>query len=710
MATKDKRLNTVFQADLLTRDQLEAMWRGDDMAARIVETLPDEMTREGFELKIQEEQAPEPGEELPPGEEEPKLGPDGEPLPIEEEKSPEEEKDPNAPPPEEGEQKLGPDGKPLPPEEEPAKTGPDGKPLPPEDDEEKRKRGDGFPPGKGGPPGAGFGAPPPPPKPPGVINKPNEEPKQQAEEVMAQVEDLDVLGKFHEAACYERAYGGAAILVGADDGAFDLKQPLNLEAIKSVKWLTVLTPRELVPVAWYADPAAPKYGEPEIWRIQREADASSGTMVGGKRKVSNLDRGAEIHESRLIIFPGIKVSRLQVRSNMAPGFGDSVLVRCNRVLTDFNLSWSSASILLQDFAPSVFKMKDLADLIASDENQIVINRALAIEMSRSTARAVMIDSEEEYERQTTPITGLDAMLEKFCTRLAAAADMPVTLLMGQAPAGLNATGASDIRFFYDRVKSRQKTKMLPRLKRLLKLIMLAKEGPLKGKEPKNWSITFNPLWQLTELEKADLRVKQAAVDKIEIDAAVTTPEEVAASRHGGDEWSSKTVIDFEGRKTLAVEHETAMAEHAKQAAKAPKMGPDGKPLPPGKEKSLPTPGKNPFAKGPPAPKADALLWPFEDDREDSFDPDQPRDENGKWGEGGGGGSSGGNGGGGSASIHPTAVKGSSTKALANRLHEIVTSAGHNAMNPGKEYAAVAKELKARKVTTFAKLAAAREGK
>ena len=471
--SRDKRLGSSFASDLLARQQLEEIWRGSDMGARIVETIPDEMVREGFELHIQTD-AP-------------------------------------------------------------------------------ATRAD-----------AAFAMPPAAPvAPPGVINRPDQEPKQQAEALLAQMDELEVSEKMREALCYERAYGGAGILVGADDGQ-TLDKPLNLKSIKSIKWLNVLTPRELIPLRWYGDPAAPKYGEVELYRFQREGDITAGSLLASSLAV---------HESRLILFRGIMTSRLQVRSNVAPGWGDSVLVRCNRILSDFDSSWASASILLQDFAPSVFKMDGLADLIANDEDGVVVRRALAIEMSRSTARAVMIDKEEEYARQTTPITGLDAMLEKFCLRLAAAADMPVALLMGQAPAGMNATGASDIRFFYDRIKSRQKSKLLPALNRLTRLLMVAKEGPLKGVEPKNWSIEFNPLWQLTDLEQADLRLKQAQVDKIEIDAGVATPEEIAASRHGGDAWSAKTVLDFGGREALAADHEAAIAEHKATVAATPAAPP-----------------------------------------------------------------------------------------------------------------------------------------
>ena len=53
--------------------------------------------------------------------------------------------------------------------------------------------------------------------------------------------------------------------------------------------------------------------------------------------------------------------------------------------------------------------------------------------------------------------------------------------MGQAPAGLNATGDSEIRWFYDRVAARQRRELQPALKRLVKLLFLSKRGPTKGK-------------------------------------------------------------------------------------------------------------------------------------------------------------------------------------------------------------------------------------
>ncbi len=228
-----------------------------------------------------------------------------------------------------------------------------------------------------------------------------------------------------------------------------------------------------------------------------------------------------------------------------------MFVRISKVLSDFHQTWGSAAILMQDFAQAVLKINGLADLIATNQDDVITRRAQALDMSRSVARMFLIDSEEEFERKATPMTGMPEMLEKFALRLAAAAGMPVTLLMGQAPAGLNATGASDIRFFYDQIAARQTHQLSPKLQYLVRLVMRAKDSASGSVEPDNWSIQFNPLWQLTDLEMADVRLKQAQADLIYLQNGCVSPAEIATSRFGGDEWSAVTQIDFENRSAMA---------------------------------------------------------------------------------------------------------------------------------------------------------------
>lgn len=352
----------------------------------------------------------------------------------------------------------------------------------------------------------------------------------------AAIEELEVIEKYQEVLCYERAYGGGAIFPGADDGQ-DPAEPLDLKRLRSLKWISVLEPRELVPESWYSDPLKPKLGQVERYRINPIGTANTTTQTG-----------ALIHESRLITFPGVRVTKRTRSENNS--WGDSVLVRCRRVLSHFHQSWSSAAVLLADFAQAVLKMKGLADFLAANDTESVVNRAQGMDLARSVCRAVIIDSEEEFGRQVTPLTELPEMLDKFALRLSATARMPVSLLLGQSPAGLQATGASDIRFFYDRVKTDQTRRLKPRLERLIKMIMLAKQGPLAGNEPKNWSVTFPSLWQETEKEKAEIRKSQADADRVYMEYGVISPEEVARSRFGGDRYSVETSIDMKSRGFL----------------------------------------------------------------------------------------------------------------------------------------------------------------
>lgn len=394
------------------------------------------------------------------------------------------------------------------------------------------------------------------------------------EELDAQMEDLETSSKLLECLNYRRAFGGGAILVGADDGQ-NLEEPLNEERIKSIRYLTTLTPREVRPVIWYDRPSDPKFGEPSHWEVRRPK--------ANKRSVTT-DEQVVIHESRLIRFVGSYTSRRQLRMNN--GWGDSIFNRVASVIRDFDMAYDGAALLLSDFGQAVFKMKGLTELLAANEDETVAKRAVLINMSRSIARAVMLDAEsEEFERKATPLNGLPEILDRMAQRLAAAARMPVTILMGQSPAGLNATGASDIRWWYDHIRSDQRRTLLPRLNRLITLLLLAKDGPTNGKLPDNWEVVFRPLWQLSDLEKADVHLKQAQADKLNVEAQIVAPEEVAMSRYGRAGYSLETTIDVEAREAMLADD--PIEEREEEPEPAPGAPGTGDPIPKGGSQTAP---------------------------------------------------------------------------------------------------------------------------
>jgi hypothetical protein len=281
-----------------------------------------------------------------------------------------------------------------------------------------------------------------------------------------------------------------------------------------------------------------------------------------------------IHESRLIVFPGIAVSR-RARVQMR-GWGDSIFTRVDDVLQKYDQTWGGVANLMTDFAQGVLSMEGLSQSIMANNKastQVVANRAIAVNMGRSIARMMLIDAKEKFERVTTPLSGLPEILEQFALRLAAASGMPLSLLMGQVQGGLGDASAGDIRYFYDQVAAKQERSMMPQVKRLLRLMMIAKNGPTDGELPERWTARARPLYQLSATERADCYLKVAQADQIYMANSVVSAEEVAATRFAGSDYNDGPImLDLDGREEMSAQdekdkaaREKAMLASAKQA-------------------------------------------------------------------------------------------------------------------------------------------------
>lgn len=331
--------------------------------------------------------------------------------------------------------------------------------------------------------------------------------------------------KLMDALVWARVFGGSALFVGVDDGQHPEK-PVSLVDIRSVHFVSVLTSNDLEPVSFYNDPLKANFGEPKTYRIE-----TSNTRLGSL---------SEIHESRLIVFHGTRTPKRMLSRNR--GWSLSVLQRIYGVMQQFHLSWQATAHLMSDAAQAVFRLKGLHSAIAANKTEDLLKRMELVDMSRSVSRAVLLDADDEdFRRDSYSFAGIPQILEKFMLRLAAAARMPVSLLMGQSPAGMNATGDSDIRFFYDQIKAAQE-ELKPQISRFVQLLIHAKDGPTKGKELP-FTVEFPSLWQTTAKEQAEIARIQSETDCRYIQEGVLLPQEVAKRRFGDEVFAAKSTLD-----------------------------------------------------------------------------------------------------------------------------------------------------------------------
>jgi 2'-5' RNA ligase len=260
-------------------------------------------------------------------------------------------------------------------------------------------------------------------------------------------------------------------------------------------------------------------------------------------------QNASVHASRIIRFDGVEPTKR--RRQTLQGWGDSVLQRVYVDLQQARGAYAAVSGLMHEASQGVFKMKDLMLMMAGDRDDTLKRRMEAMDMSRSVARAILIDADgESYERvEVGSLTGLVEAMDRFTNMVSASSEIPVTVLMGQAPAGLNATGESDIRSWYDAVEAEREAMLRSRAERMVKLLLKSKDGPTGGVEPPGWKVTFPPLWQPTPSEEAELRSKVATTDQVYVTIGALTPEEVALNRFRTEGWSPDTTIDLEARES-----------------------------------------------------------------------------------------------------------------------------------------------------------------
>jgi phage-related protein (TIGR01555 family) len=365
--------------------------------------------------------------------------------------------------------------------------------------------------------------------------------KEIAEKVVAKAEELGVDAALVKAGQYRRAYGGAAIFPVLDGALGDLSEPLDETRIADVKALHVLEPRQLQPVSYYTDLSHPKFGQPEIWRFMPlVASRAAGAW------------GQLIHESRLVIFPGTRVS-VQTQPGQREGWGDSELSKPYAAIRDYGLSWGSATTILHNFGRDVLQFDGWAELAAQADGgeEIMAKRMRAFEIANSTLRVGVIDAKDRFTPRGGSLAGLSDVLIQQAQYVAAATEHPVTVLMGMSPAGLNATGDMDVRNWYATIENDQATEYKPRVEQIYRLLLLASAGPTRGKEPKAWSVEFRPLLTPSEKEQAETRKIVAETDKIYFDIGAASPEDIATSRWKGDTYSPEMVIDWKAREEQA---------------------------------------------------------------------------------------------------------------------------------------------------------------
>lgn len=336
--------------------------------------------------------------------------------------------------------------------------------------------------------------------------------------------NLNIRTKSCEQLIWSRLYGGAIGVMGLDDGR-ELDEELREENIRTFEFITIY---DRYQVTWsdtdlYNDPKSEKHGQVQFYDV---------TPVNGQN--------FRVHKSRVLLLEGELLPDSVKQFNQ--GWHDSVLQGVYNSLKNLGTAQNGCVHIVEEFVSSVLTVDNLMNMLANGQENNILKRLDIMDLSRRINNTTILDKDEKFEKISSSVSGLENLLEKFIQQVSADTGIPASLLMGQSPKGLNASGSleADIRYWNAVIHNKQEKTLRPYLQRVIDLTQKNKSGPTKGQYDENLTFEFKPLYEPTQEEIVNTRKTQAETDVMYIENGVLSPGDVNTSRFGGDKYSFET--------------------------------------------------------------------------------------------------------------------------------------------------------------------------
>ena len=324
-------------------------------------------------------------------------------------------------------------------------------------------------------------------------------------EIDAELKRLKAQDVFRRAAELDGFFGRGQIYIdtGATDNPNELRLPLYVDANKiqrgALKRLTTVEPIWTYPNQYNStDPLKPDFYRPSSWFVM----------------------GKEIHASRMMTFVSREVPDLLKPAYAFGGLSLSQLAK--PYIDNWLRTRQSVSDLIHSF--SVMGLKtNLSGILNGGAGEEMFSRAQLFNQARDNRSLMMIDKDtEEFFNVAVPLGSLDHLQAQSQEHMSACTGIPLVVLLGITPSGLNASSEGEIEAYHKWVNSQQEAVLGPQLSKLLELVQINLYGEIDPEIGFRWK----PLWTESETDLANARKTESDTDCAYIDRGVLSPAEV----------------------------------------------------------------------------------------------------------------------------------------------------------------------------------------
>lgn len=288
-----------------------------------------------------------------------------------------------------------------------------------------------------------------------------------------------------------RLFGGAVLFMGIRGQVPSEPLDLNRVGKDDLEYLHLLHRYEVTAGPLIKDVTSPNFGEPEYYQV----NGATGTTVN-------------VHPTRMVRIIGAPI--LDERTSNDPAWGDSILQIVHDAVIHASSVQEHIAALIPEAKTDVIYMPGLSKILQNTTTtQQLTDRFTYANTAKSLFNMLLLEGNgangdnamgEKWEQKQINFAQLPELAQMFLQIAAGAADIPVTRLLGQSPAGLNSTGDGDLHNYYDNITARQRTELSPALHRLDEVII---RSALGARDPAVY-FKWAPLYTMSEKEQAEI--------------------------------------------------------------------------------------------------------------------------------------------------------------------------------------------------------------
>ncbi len=304
----------------------------------------------------------------------------------------------------------------------------------------------------------------------------------------------DVRREITDAVRWARLYGGALALMVLRGEEDRLEEPLDMDLLlpDCFRGLLVLDRAQGIEPSpeLEEDLDDPDFGLPKYYAVDLE----------GAGKI-------RMHHSRVLRFTGRELPRREAERE--DYWGASELEHIREELQKRSAASANIAQLIFQANITTLKISDFGDALAmgtEQQKQQIREAMMDQNRFRTSFGLQLLSAGDSLENHPYAFGGLAEIYEQFMLDMAGAAEIPAVKLFGRSPAGMNATGESDLKNYYELIARLQERHLRPALEKLLPVLALSAWGTL----PEDMSFVFNPIAAESPRESAELAEKLSA--------------------------------------------------------------------------------------------------------------------------------------------------------------------------------------------------------